>query len=210
MQYLRALQKRSIFLWRSLFSGQPETGEKLPVYIERPSAARAAEGQEDAEPVADAGAAVPDRKENRPIIPAREAKTGAVRDFARPEGRWVLQGLAEAETRSAAAAERRSGGENGEALPGETASAETGTEQIRLSGAPEIPAGEAPAGAEELLEKLRGTAAAGRRARWMEQSERGLPALPQAPPTGGSAGPAEISAWFEMDARRYDGGYEVM
>ena len=84
MQYLRALQKRSIFLWRSLFSGQPETGEKLPVYIERPSAARAAEGQEDAEPVADAGAAVPDRKENRPIIPAREAKTGAVRDFARP------------------------------------------------------------------------------------------------------------------------------
>lgn len=202
MQYLRALQKRSIFLWRSLFSGQPETGEKLPVYIERPSAARAAEGQEDVEPVADAGAAVPDRKENRPIIPAREAKTGAVRDFARPEGRWVLQGLAEAE--------RRSGGENGEALPGETASAETGTEQIRLSGAPEIPAGEAPAGAEELLEKLRGTAAAGRRARWMEQSERVLPALPQAPPTGGSAGPAEISAWFEMDARRYDGGYEVM
>ncbi len=93
MQYLRALQKRSIFLWRSLFSEKSETEESSPVYIERPPAARAAEGQKDTESAPDLGAAVSDQDKSRPIKTDREEKDGAAQLLEKQ----MLRGLTEAE-----------------------------------------------------------------------------------------------------------------
>ena len=204
MQYLRALQKRSIFLWRSLFSEESETGESSPDYIERPTAARAAEGQKDTESAPDLGAAVSDQDKSRPIKTDREEKDGAAQLLEKQ----MLRGLTEAEM-WVVSVDDKTGIERSEPLMAGAADAGKNPPESRLAGDSEISSGALRTGAEQLLGKLRRIDGAGGRARAAGRS--GAETAPQiSGPAAAAAGPAEISAWFEADARRYDGAYEVM
>lgn len=66
----------------------------------------------------------------------------------------------------------------------------------------------AASGAEELLQRIRTATRSGIAAeRSISRPETGSPIQTEREQ---AAGPADVSAWFEKDARRYDGAYELM
>lgn len=213
MNYLEELKNRSIFLWHALFGGEETANKAEPVYIDRAAAEQTAAAQTEQPGAAQADA--PAVSEEKGLTWGRvtadtDRDPATLWDPTEAEGQ-VLRGLSEAEE-TLASAERSGAAESGGRVEAsveqkvsvrenesEAAAGERETERSDIS---------AGAGAEMLLTGLRMAASSGIRAQAKPAGRGEMPALrAEREP---AVAPADISAWFEKDARRYDGAYEVM
>lgn len=213
MNYLEELKNRSIFLWRALFDWK-ETADKVqPVYIDRAAAGQTAAAQTERPRTAQAGVQAVSEEKGFTwgrVTADTDRDPASLWDPTEAEGQ-VLRGLSETEE-TLASAER-----SGAAESGGRADASVEQKDAMRENESEAAAGEreaersdvsAEAGAEMLLAGLRAASSSGIRARANPAGRGEMQALPTA--WEPKVEPADISAWFEKDARRYDGAYEVM
>lgn len=197
MTYWRALEERSRILWQTLFRQSTLIEQSVPVYINTRSAPKGAEGEGQAalQPTAPEESAWTAGAEAEALRqpPAQENTAAAV--WARPAAR--KETLEDVEERT---------------LPDLL---RAGTERVESTFGYRVPGGGnafTPAsgdGAAQLLKKLRqierSSAPPARQDSYAaaeKENERGR--------LTAEVEMADWSAWLERDARRYDGGFELM
>ena len=197
MTYWRALEERSRILWQTLFRQSTLIEQSVPVYINTRSAPKGAEGEGPAalQPPAPEESAWTAGAEAEALRqpPAQENTAAAV--WARPAAR--KETLEDVEERT---------------LPDLL---RAGTERVESTFGYRVPGGGnafTPAsgdGAAQLLKKLRqierSSAPPARQDSYAaaeKENERGR--------LTAEVEMADWSAWLERDARRYDGGFELM
>ena len=197
MTYWRALEERSRILWQTLFRQSTLIEQSVPVYINTRSAPKGAEGEGQAalQPPAPGESAWTAGAEAEALRqpPAQENTAAAV--WARPAAR--KETLEDVEERT---------------LPDLL---RAGTERVESTFGYRVPGGGnafTPAsgdGAAQLLKKLRqierSSAPPARQDSYAaaeKENERGR--------LTAEVEMADWSAWLERDARRYDGGFELM
>lgn len=197
MTYWRALEERSRILWQTLFRQSTLIEQSVPVYINTRSALKGAEGEGQAalQPPAPEESAWTAGAEAEALRqpPAQENTAAAV--WARPAAR--KETLEDVEERT---------------LPDLL---RAGTERVESTFGYRVPGGGnafTPAsgdGAAQLLKKLRqierSSAPPARQDSYAaaeKENERGR--------LTAEVEMADWSAWLERDARRYDGGFELM
>lgn len=197
MTYWRALEKRSKILWQALFSQSALIERGVSVYIDTRAVPQGAEGEGQA-------AATPPAPEETAWMADAAAETLQLPDGQRDTAAaWVLP---------AAARKKPSKDAEERALPD---GMQTGTGRLDETFGNRTPEGgdefvlASDAGAARLLEELRQIERSGaplirqgRHAAAAEENELSSPVV--------GAEMADWSAWLERDARRYDGGFELM
>lgn len=197
MTYWRALEERSRILWQTLFRQSTLIEQSVPVYINTRSALKGAEGEGQAalQPPAQEESAWTAGAEAEALRqpPAQENTAAAV--WARPAAR--KETLEDVEERT---------------LPDLL---RAGTERVESTFGYRVPEGgnaftlASGDGAAQLLKKLRqierSSAPPARQDSYAaaeKENERGR--------LTAEVEMADWSAWLERDARRYDGGFELM
>lgn len=197
MSYWQKLEKRSVFLWRALFGTRSAENGAAPVYIDRSGSTISVlpERKETAAP--ESNAALQPQKREQPLRQrGGQEKTGASVlagvEAAEAALRQLMQENNGLEAQNTAASRRRF-------VPEISFGTENGEETQRK--AETVRGGAAKLLAElETMEHTRGRAAA---------------ASPRAAAPAGAESVrqnsgAEWSAYFERDARRYDGAHELL
>ena len=197
MSYWENLEKRSVFLWRALFGTQSAENGDAPVYIDHSGSTEMVlpEREETAAPESSAALQAQEREQPLQQRGGQEKKTASVLagvEAAEAALRQLMQENGGLEAQNTAASRRRFvpeisfGTENGE---------ETQRKAETVRG-----------GAAKLLAELE----------TMEHTRRrAAAASPRAAAPAGAESVrqnsgAEWSAYFERDARRYDGAHELL
>ncbi len=195
MNYWDDLKNRSIFLWRSLFGEEENEDREQPVYIDRAAAAQTAAAQKEL--LYTLRSELNDRETEGGDAAAAALYDAAIRTDRTAAGQ-ALRGLPDAEK------EREESAGSDDAASQQEHRTRSGSTDDFPPKRTDIPG----AGAELLLTGLREADFYERRLREMpaDSAETAAPSMNGEP----VAAPVDISAWFEKDARRYDGAYEVM
>lgn len=204
LKYLEQLKQRSVILWRTVFAARVNKRTVMPVYIDCAPAAKAAGAQQEAKSTDEAA-----------TMQAEEESTENAQQIAqfykeKVQAEQVLQGFDAMETvlRSSAAAKYAAAQKSG--APVWTAADEGAQQQCATPAAAD--AWErmqhnmaATAAGENLLQKLRAAEEMTASAMQMYPAEHTTSVLPRM-----AVEPMQWSAYFEKDARRYDGACELM
>lgn len=197
MSYWENLEKRSVFLWRALFGTRSAENGDAPVYIDHSGSTEMVlpERGETAAPESSAALQTQERvqlprqrggqeKEGSPILAGVEAAEAALRQLMQENGGQEAQNTAA--SRRCFVSEIPFRAENREETQRKTATARGGAARLLA----EL----------ETMERTRRRAAAA--------SPRA--AAPAGPESVRQNSGAEWSAYFERDARRYDGAHELL